>query len=147
MKEDEMGRACSQLGKKRNAYSILVGNSGGRGQLRRPRGRWLDNINIYPRCKRESIGFYGLNWFGSGKGVDEGLSWIFWVTAQLVTSEERLSSMKLVWFSSGGCWDYSHVFYEAKRITLFPRSRLLLLLYPIRPWRYGQFTLMWVLLC
>jgi hypothetical protein len=38
---DEMGRACSTNGEKRNAYRILVGNPEGR-----PRRRWVDNIKM-----------------------------------------------------------------------------------------------------
>jgi hypothetical protein len=33
MKEDEMGRACSRKGEKRNAYRILVGKPEGGGPL------------------------------------------------------------------------------------------------------------------
>jgi hypothetical protein len=34
------------MGKKRNAYKILVGKSEGKRPLGRPRRRWVDNINI-----------------------------------------------------------------------------------------------------
>jgi hypothetical protein len=34
------------VGEKRNAYRILVGKSEGKGLLRRPRRRWVDNIKM-----------------------------------------------------------------------------------------------------
>jgi hypothetical protein len=37
--EDEMGRACSTNGEKRNEYRILVGKPEGKRPLRRPRRR------------------------------------------------------------------------------------------------------------
>jgi hypothetical protein len=39
VKEDEMGRACSTNGEKRNAYRILVGKPEGKRPLGRPRRR------------------------------------------------------------------------------------------------------------
>jgi hypothetical protein len=44
-----MGRAWSTKGRKRNAYSVLVGKPEGKRPLRRPRRRWVDNIKIYLR--------------------------------------------------------------------------------------------------
>jgi hypothetical protein len=41
-----MGRACSALGVKRNAYRMLVGRSKGKRPLRTPRHKWEDNIKI-----------------------------------------------------------------------------------------------------
>jgi hypothetical protein len=46
VKEDEMGRACSTNGEKRNAYRLLVGNPEEKGPLVRPRRRWVDNIKV-----------------------------------------------------------------------------------------------------
>jgi hypothetical protein len=43
---DEIGRACSTNGEKRNAYSVLVGRPEGKRPLGRPRRRWVDNIKI-----------------------------------------------------------------------------------------------------
>jgi hypothetical protein len=43
---DEMGRACSTNGAKMNAYRIFVGKSKGKRPLRRPRRRWVDNIEM-----------------------------------------------------------------------------------------------------
>jgi hypothetical protein len=46
VKEDEMGRACSTNGAKRNAYRILVGKPEGKKPPGRPRRRWVDNVKI-----------------------------------------------------------------------------------------------------
>jgi hypothetical protein len=44
VKEDEICRACSTNGGKRNAYRIFVGNPEGKRPLGRLRRRWVDNI-------------------------------------------------------------------------------------------------------
>jgi hypothetical protein len=36
----------ARMGEKRNAYRLLVGKPEGKRLLRRPRRRWVDNINI-----------------------------------------------------------------------------------------------------
>jgi hypothetical protein len=59
IKEDEMSRACSTNGEKRNAYRILVENPEGKKPLERPRRRWMDNINM--DLKRGRMGWYGLD--------------------------------------------------------------------------------------
>jgi hypothetical protein len=41
-----MGRACSTIEEKRNAYRILVGKPEGKRSLGRPRRRWVDNIKM-----------------------------------------------------------------------------------------------------
>jgi hypothetical protein len=46
LKKDEMGRACSTNGEKRNAYRILVGIPEVKRPLGRPRRRWVDNIKM-----------------------------------------------------------------------------------------------------
>jgi hypothetical protein len=46
VKEDEMGRACSTYGEKRNAYRILVGKPNGKRQLGTSRRSWADNIKM-----------------------------------------------------------------------------------------------------
>jgi hypothetical protein len=46
------------MGEKRNAYRILVGKPEGRRPLRRPRLRWVDNINMDLR----EIGWDGVDW-------------------------------------------------------------------------------------
>jgi hypothetical protein len=45
-KEDEMGRACSTKGEKRNAYRTLVGKPDGKRPLGRARRRCVDNIKM-----------------------------------------------------------------------------------------------------
>jgi hypothetical protein len=52
-----MGWACNTNWEKRNAYRILVGNSEGKRQMRRPRHRWMDNIKIDLR----EIGWDGMD--------------------------------------------------------------------------------------
>jgi hypothetical protein len=55
--EDEMGRACSTNGEKRNACRILVGKPEGRRPVGRPRRRWVDNIKMDLR----EIGWDGMD--------------------------------------------------------------------------------------
>jgi hypothetical protein len=57
-KEDEMGRACSTNGAKRNACRILTGKPEGKRPLGRPRRRWLNNIKIDLR----DIEWGGMGW-------------------------------------------------------------------------------------
>jgi hypothetical protein len=47
--EDEMGRACSTNGEKRNEYRILMWKAEGKRPLGRPRRGWVDNTKIYLR--------------------------------------------------------------------------------------------------
>jgi hypothetical protein len=49
IKDDEMGRACSINGEKRNTSRILLGKPEGKRPLGRQGCRWLDNIKIYLR--------------------------------------------------------------------------------------------------
>jgi hypothetical protein len=56
-KKDEMGRACSTMGAKRNAYRILVGKPEGNRPLGRPIRRLMDiKINL------REIGWGGMDW-------------------------------------------------------------------------------------
>jgi hypothetical protein len=57
-KEDEVCRACSTNGEKRNAYRMLVGKPEGKRPLGRPRHRWVDNIKMDLR----EIGWDGMDW-------------------------------------------------------------------------------------
>jgi hypothetical protein len=41
-----VGRACSTHGRDENAHKILVGNPEGWRPLRKPGGRWEDNIKM-----------------------------------------------------------------------------------------------------
>jgi hypothetical protein len=61
--EDEMGRACSTNGKKRNACRILVGKPEGKRPLGRPKRRWVDNNKMDLR----EIGWDGMNWIEIGR--------------------------------------------------------------------------------
>jgi hypothetical protein len=56
--ENNMGRACSTNGEKKNAYRILVENPEGKRPVGRPRRRWVDNIKMDLR----EIGWDGMNW-------------------------------------------------------------------------------------
>jgi hypothetical protein len=46
VKVEEMGKACSTNGGKRNAYRILVGKPEGKRPLVRPRRMWVSNIKM-----------------------------------------------------------------------------------------------------
>jgi hypothetical protein len=46
IKEDEMGKACSTNGEKRNLYGILVGKPEGRRPLRSRGHKWVNNMKI-----------------------------------------------------------------------------------------------------
>jgi hypothetical protein len=64
---DEMGRACSTNGEKRNAYRILVGKPEGKRPLGRPRLWWVDNIKIDLR----EIGWDDMNWIDLTQDRDQ----------------------------------------------------------------------------
>jgi hypothetical protein len=65
--EDEMGRACSTNGEKRNARGILVGKPEGKRPLGRSRRRWVGNIKIDLR----EIGWYGMDWINLAQDRDQ----------------------------------------------------------------------------
>jgi hypothetical protein len=65
VKKDEMGRAFSASGEKRNAYRILAGKSEGKRPLGRPRSRWVDNIKMNLREKVGTV-WVGLVWLRIG---------------------------------------------------------------------------------
>jgi hypothetical protein len=58
VKEYKMGSKCSTNGKKRNTYTISVGNPEGKRPLGRPTCRWVDNIKMDLR----DIGWCGNDW-------------------------------------------------------------------------------------
>jgi hypothetical protein len=62
VKEDEMGRACSTHGEKRNAYRILVGKPEGKRPLGRLRPKWVDN---------SKMDFREIRW--------DDMDWIIWL--------------------------------------------------------------------
>jgi hypothetical protein len=52
---------------KRNAYKILVGNSGGKRTLGRPRHWWVENIKMHLR----EIGWGGMDWIDLAQDRDQ----------------------------------------------------------------------------
>jgi hypothetical protein len=69
--EEEMSRACSMNGEKRNAYRILVAEPAGKRSLGRPRRRWVDNIEIVLR----EVGWSGKDWINLAQDRDQ---WGLW---------------------------------------------------------------------
>jgi hypothetical protein len=67
LKENEVGRACSTNGEKRNAYRILVGMPEGKRPLGRPRRRFVDNIKTDLR----EIGWDGIDWIDLAQNRDQ----------------------------------------------------------------------------
>jgi hypothetical protein len=56
----------TKMGKKRNAYRLLVGKPEGKRPLGRPRRRWVDNI----RMDLLEIGWGGVDWIGLAQDRD-----------------------------------------------------------------------------
>jgi hypothetical protein len=67
VKENEMGRACSTHGEKRNAYRVLVGKSEGNRLLGRPRLGWEDNIKM----DLKEIVWGGMDWIHLAEDRDQ----------------------------------------------------------------------------
>jgi hypothetical protein len=57
----------ARMGKKRNAYRILVGKPECKRPLGRPRRRWVGNIKMYLR----EIGWDGVDWIDLAKDRDQ----------------------------------------------------------------------------
>jgi hypothetical protein len=57
----------ARMGKKRNAYRILVGHPEGKRPLGRLRCRWVDNIKMYLRV----IGWDGKDWIDLAQDKDQ----------------------------------------------------------------------------
>jgi hypothetical protein len=55
------------MGKKRNAYRVLVGESEGKRPLGSPRRRWLNNIKMGLR----EIGWDGMDWIDLAQDRDQ----------------------------------------------------------------------------
>jgi hypothetical protein len=55
------------MGKKRNAYRILVGKREGKRPIGRPRRRWEDNI----RMDRREIGWGDMDWIDLAQDRDQ----------------------------------------------------------------------------
>jgi hypothetical protein len=66
VKEDEMDRACSTNGEKRNTYRILVGKPEEKRPLGRPRCRWVDNIKMDLR----EVGWDDMDWIDLAQDRD-----------------------------------------------------------------------------
>jgi hypothetical protein len=56
------------VGKKRNAYVILVVKPEGKRLPGRPRRRWVDNIK---GDLRDRMGWYGINWIDLAQNMDQ----------------------------------------------------------------------------
>jgi hypothetical protein len=57
----------ARIGKKRNAYRILVGTPEGKKPLGRPRRRWVDNI----KTDLKEIGWDGRDWIDLAQDRDQ----------------------------------------------------------------------------
>jgi hypothetical protein len=55
------------MGEKGNAYRLLVGKPEGKGPLRRPTRRWVDNIEM----DLLEIGWGGVDWIGLAQDRDK----------------------------------------------------------------------------
>jgi hypothetical protein len=64
---DEMGRACSKIGAKRNVYGLLVGKPERKRPLGRPRHRLVDNI----RMDLGEMEWGGVDWIGVAQDRDK----------------------------------------------------------------------------
>jgi hypothetical protein len=64
--EDEMGRACSSNGEKRNACMLLVGKPEGKRPVGRPRCKWVDDIKM----DLGELGWGGVDWIGLAQDRD-----------------------------------------------------------------------------
>jgi hypothetical protein len=65
--EDEMGRARSTNGEKRNACRIMVEKPEGKRPLERPGRRWVGNIKMDLR----EIGWGGMDWIHLAQDRDQ----------------------------------------------------------------------------
>jgi hypothetical protein len=67
VKDNEMGRACSTNGEKRNAYRILVGQPEGKRRLGRRRRRRVYNI----KTDLGERGWDGMDWIDVARDRDQ----------------------------------------------------------------------------
>jgi hypothetical protein len=58
-----MGGACSEYGKRRGVYGVLLGKPEGKRPLGRPRPRWEDNIKM----DFEEVGYRRVDWIELGQ--------------------------------------------------------------------------------
>jgi hypothetical protein len=97
--EDEMGRACSANGKRRNSYKLLVGMPKGKKLLRRLRRRWADNIMMDLGEIECSV----MDWIHLAQDANQGRALVNTIVsarvqsnvAQEEVSREGLSSIEL----------------------------------------------------
>jgi hypothetical protein len=66
-KENEMDRACSKNGARRNAYRLLVRKPGREKLLAGPGCRWADNVKI-DLIMKSGVVRTGLKWLRTGAG-------------------------------------------------------------------------------
>jgi hypothetical protein len=66
--EYEIGRTCSIYREKRNAYRVLVGKSGGKRPLGRPKRRWEGNIKTH----LIEIGWGIMEWINLAQDRNQG---------------------------------------------------------------------------
>ena len=64
----------ARMGEERGVYRVLLGKPEGRGRLRRPRRRWMDNI----RMDLQEVGCGYMDWIGLAQDKD---SWRTLVSA------------------------------------------------------------------
>lgn len=67
IKSRGLGRACNKHGEKRNAYRILMGNSGEKRPLERSKYNWENNIKM--NLKSYKIFCYETDGLGWGPGA------------------------------------------------------------------------------
>jgi hypothetical protein len=80
VKEDEIGRACSTHGDKRNACRDSVGKPEGRRPLRRPRCVGEDSVKLDLR----EAGLSGMDWINLAQDRDQWRALVNTVTNLLV---------------------------------------------------------------
>jgi hypothetical protein len=70
----------ARMGKKRNAYRILVGKPEGKRQLGRPRRRWVDNIKM----DLMELGWCRMDWIDLAQDRDQWRAVYDWSFAHVI---------------------------------------------------------------
>jgi hypothetical protein len=81
---------AARIEDRRNAYRLLVRKPEGKGPLRRPRRRWVDNI----RMDLGEMGWGGVDWFGLAQNRDKWRALVNAVMKPLVASRVVLRSIE-----------------------------------------------------